>query len=406
LWLGFFIKSCVLYLTYDGVLEPLGESQVLGYLLSLADRFDMRLLSFEKSLFWFNFSERLRLRRKLELCNVRWYPCRYHKSPSAIATSWDVIQGIFVGLFIVFRDGSTVVHARSYISALIGLVLKRLTGVKLVFDMRGFWADERVDGGLWQTSNRIYRVTKWFERLFLRQADHIISLTQAGVLELESLKGHTGKLPPTTVIPTCADLNRFVPVAHLKDEKLIGYVGTVGTWYLFEPAARCFAELARRNASFRFLIINKGEHDFIRKSLERAHVPMDRVELRAASFDEMPALIATMSASIFFIKPVFSKKASAPTKLAELLGCGVPCLTNTGVGDMSEQLAEQNCGVTVSSFDQSALNAGVDALLQLMAEPDIVQRCRETALRHFSLEEGVKRYSAVYASLGLEPKRG
>ena len=403
--LEYFINSCVLYLTYDGVLEPLGESQVLGYIFSLAHRFDMRLLSFEKSVYSFDVALLSGLRRKLERSKVTWYRCRYHKSPSAIATSWDIIQGVFVGLFIVFRDGSTIVHARSYVSALIGLVLKRLTGVKLVFDMRGFWADERVDGGLWERSSQIYRITKWFERLFLCHSDYIISLTHAGVSELGRLKGTNGTLPPTMVIPTCADLNRFVPFVHLKDQKLIGYVGTVGTWYLFEPAALCFAELARRDASFRFLIINKGEHDFIRNCLEQAHVPMDRVELRAASFDEMPALVATMSASIFFIKPVFSKKASAPTKLAELLGCGVPCLTNTGVGDMAEQLAELNCGVTVSSFDPSALNAGLDALLQLMAEPDILQRCRETALRHFSLEEGVKRYAAVYASLGLQPKR-
>ena len=32
---------------------------------------------------------------------------------------------------------------------LMALPAKRMTGAKLLFDMRGFWADERVDGGLW-----------------------------------------------------------------------------------------------------------------------------------------------------------------------------------------------------------------------------------------------------------------
>ena len=41
------------------------------------------------------------------------------------------------------------VHCRSYISALVGLKLKQQKGVKLLFDMRGFWADERVEGKIW-----------------------------------------------------------------------------------------------------------------------------------------------------------------------------------------------------------------------------------------------------------------
>ena len=33
--------------------------------------------------------------------------------------------------------------------ALIALGVKRVTGARFLFDMRGLWADERVDGGLW-----------------------------------------------------------------------------------------------------------------------------------------------------------------------------------------------------------------------------------------------------------------
>jgi len=40
------------------------------------------------------------------------------------------------------------------------------------------------------------------------------------------------------------------------------------------------------------------------------------------------------NASLFFIKPVWSKKASSPTKLAELMGLGIPVFSNSGVGDV------------------------------------------------------------------------
>jgi hypothetical protein len=42
------MKAEVLYITYDGVLEPLGESQVVSYLERLASDVSLTLLSFEK----------------------------------------------------------------------------------------------------------------------------------------------------------------------------------------------------------------------------------------------------------------------------------------------------------------------------------------------------------------------
>ena len=38
----------VLYITYDGILEPLGQSQVLNYLEKLSEDHEITLMSFEK----------------------------------------------------------------------------------------------------------------------------------------------------------------------------------------------------------------------------------------------------------------------------------------------------------------------------------------------------------------------
>ena len=387
------------------MLESLGQSQVLCYLEQLAEHRGIYLISFEKPADLVNSKLKESIVNRISEAGISWHPLRYHKRYSILATLFDILIGFFFAARIILRHDVRVVHARSYVAAVIALLLHTLMRVRFIFDMRGFWPDERVDSGLWHRDYLVFRLAKWFEKLFLRKADFVVSLTNAAVPELRRMRIYEDVFPQTAVIPTCADLGRFKPLPREGNASVIGYVGTVGRWYLFEPVAYCFARLSVIRPEVRFLILNQKEHVQIRSILAEAGVPMDRVEIRAVSFEEMPHWVSMMSASIFFTKQVFSVKAAAPTKLAELLGCGVPCLTNTGVGDMEEQLAELNCGVTVSSFDPSALNAGLDALLQLMAEPDIVQRCRETALRHFSLEEGVKRYAAVYASLGLQPKR-
>jgi len=386
------------------MLEPLGRSQVLAYLKPLASTHHICLLSFEKANDWADHSARDRLIEEIRGTGIVWRPLRYHKTPSALATSYDLAVGAVVGTWLVLRHRLNIVHARSYVPSVIALMLKRLTGVKYIFDMRGFWADERVDGGLWASGGTMYRVAKWFERRFFLAADHVISLTHAGVDEIRKFEFLREKMPPFTVIPTCADLRLFVPanVGRTRTPFVLGHVGSAGTWYLFREAVRCFVRLRGLRPDARFLIVNRGEHDFIRQQLAAENVPMSAVELTSAQHEDIPAHMARMHAGIFFIKPVFSKQASAPTKLAEFLGCGIPCIGNTGIGDMATVLEGEAVGVALSSFDEAAVTAGLVSLLALTEQADTSSRCVAAAHKHFSLDEGVRRYDRVYRELGGE----
>jgi glycosyltransferase involved in cell wall biosynthesis len=389
----------VLYLSYDGMLEPLGQSQVLAYLKRLAVDRSIHLISFEKPEDWKNVPERERIAREIAGTSVTWHPLRYHKRPSALATAWDVACGVSLGLWLVLRHRLKIIHARSYVASIIALVVKRLTGVTFIFDMRGFWADERVDGGLWQHGGRMFRVAKAFERRFLLAADHVVSLTKAAVREMQKFDYLQTRMPPFTVIPTCADLTRFTPLRREQDGFVLGYVGSAGTWYLFDEVAACFAHLLRLRADSRFLIVNRGEHAYIRTRLAAVGVPISKVELVSVTHAEVPSQMARMDAGVFFIKPVFSKQASAPTKLAEFLGCGIACLGNTGVGDMVELLEDEQVGVALSSFDDASMIAGLHRLLRLVADPATRDRCVAAAQQHFSLDEGVARYRKIYERL-------
>ena len=389
----------LLYIAYDGMLEPLGQSQVLAYLEKLAGERDIHLLSFEKAEDWQDATLRESTASRIRAAGIRWHPRRYHKRPSAVATAWDIGAGTFSGLGLVRRHGIGIVHARSYVPAVMALALKRLSGTRFVFDMRGFWADERVDGGLWPRDGAMYRVAKAFERRFLLGADHVVSLTRAAVDEMAGFDYLRGRMPPVTVIPTCADLDRFVPGDTPRPGFVLGYVGSAGTWYLFDAVVESFRLLRERVGDARLLVINRNEHDYIRERLQQGGVSLADVELRSASHAEVPAQMARMHAGVFFIKPVFSKQASAPTKLGEFLGCGIPCLANRGVGDMAAILEDAGVGVAIDITDDAALAKGVRDLLALASDPHIHERCRDAAHRHFSLGEGVARYAEVYRQL-------
>lgn len=395
----------VLYISYDGILEPLGQSQVLRYMERLAPDHKIVLISFEKLHDWQQVERREALRSQIRATGITWIPLRYHKRPSALATAFDIAQGVVVGAWAVMRHRVRIVHARSYVPSVIALALKKLFGLKYIFDMRGLWADERVDGGLWPAGGRLYRVAKWFERRFLLNADCVVSLTQAAVDEMRTFPYLQRRMPRFELITTCADLELFRPgqddPAPRPAERpfTLGYVGSVGVWYLFDETLRCFQLLRERLPNARMHILNRGGHDYIRERMAALNIDPTTVQVEAADHAGVARAMQRMDAGIFFIKPVYSKTASAPTKLGEFLGCGVPCLGNRGVGDMAAILEKEQVGVALDRFDEPAMRDAIDRLLQLTQTPGIEKRCREVALRYFSLEEGVGAYKNIYRKL-------
>lgn len=399
------MRSSILYLSYDGILEPLGQSQVLRYLERLAHDHKIILISFEKPHDWQQLERREALRDQIRAVGILWIPLRYHKRPSALATAFDIAQGIVVGSWAVMRHRVRIVHARSYVPSVIALALKKLFRLKYIFDMRGFWADERVDGGLWPEGGRLYRTAKWFEQRFLLNADCVVSLTRAAIDEMRTFPYLQGRMPRFELITTCADLEVFRP-DHTHSAPLptdcsftLGYVGSVGVWYLFDETLRCFQWLRARLPDARMHILNRGSHDHIQERMAALKIDPATVQIEAADHAGVARAMRRMDAGIFFYKPTYSKKATAPTKLGEFLGCGVPCLGNSGVGDMASILEKEQVGVALSHFDESAMREAIDRLLQLTQTPGIQTRCRDVALRYFSLEDGVRAYDRIYREL-------
>jgi len=394
------VNQGILYISYDGMLEPLGQSQVLAYLEKLAPGRRINLISFEKPEDWASADKLDALRKRIATAGIHWHPLRYHKRPTAPATAYDVAAGTVRAISIVRRHKLSIVHARSYVAALIALSVKRATGFKLLFDMRGFWADERVDGGIWPQDSRLYRLTKSLERRFLLASDHVVTLTQASKAELGRFDYLQGRMPPVSVIPTCADLDRFdIQGPRQCDPFVLGYIGSVGTWYLLDEMLKCFVALRALKPDARLLIVNRDEQLHIRERAAANGIDPSLIEIVAAEHREMPRQIGRMSAAMALIKPVYSKIASAPTKLAEYLGCGVPCLGNVGIGDMAETLEGKGVGIALPGFGQDQIGLGMRRLLELTEQPDIQDRCRSVAQQLFSLDGGVTTYSGIYDEL-------
>ena len=396
----------VLYISYDGILEPLGQSQVLAYLEKLAQiGWKINLISYEKRIDWCNKSHKLEVSLLIKRSGISWYPLRYHKKLPLLSTLYDVIRGFFLALWLSKRRPIGIIHVRSYVAAIIGLQLKRLKGLKLIFDMRGFWPDERIECGLWNRNSFVYLLAKKFERRFLLSSDIVVSLTNAGVQAMKEFSFLKNRQVRFEIVPTCTDMSRFRPASdETRDgsEFVLGYVGSASNWYLFEPVLTFYRSLLQLRPDATLLILNRNEHKYIRNLLLQHQVDDSRVLVVSAPFEQVPIYMSRMSAGVFFIKPVFSKKASSPTKLGEFLSCGVPCVSNAGVGDVQEIVEENRVGILLRELSTHSCDRAAADLVNVVADLSTSARCINTARKYFSLDKGVKAYDRMYRSIDGE----
>ena len=81
----------ILYISYDGMTDPLGQSQVLPYLVGLSKQgYEFTILSFEKK-------ERFEKNRKIieeiiSQAGIRWVPMRFTTKPPLLSKFYDAIR--------------------------------------------------------------------------------------------------------------------------------------------------------------------------------------------------------------------------------------------------------------------------------------------------------------------------
>ena len=400
--------SKVLYISYDGMCDPLGGSQVLPYLFGLAERgHRISLISFEKP--DRTDAERKGVALACVEAGIDWHPLPYHKQPPVLSTMVDLFRMRRLAEDLHRRIGFDLLHCRSYLPALVGLRLKRRQQVPFIFDMRGFWADERVDGGLWNLRNplfrAVYRYFKGRETEFLGEADQIVSLTEAGKDVILGWRKDACAGPPITVIPCCVDFDAFPAVTSESraaarrelgiepSSAVAAYLGSLGTWYLSDEMLDFFRVQIERRPDARLLIVTRDSPESLKTSARAKGIPDNRLIIRPASRDEVAKVVAAADYGIFFIKPLFSKLASSPTKMGEFLALELPIVTNAGVGDVERIMAETGGGVVVRTFDDAAYHNALTALDLL--RPD-EKRWRTATRNWLGLDVGIDRYDALY----------
>ena len=400
----------VLYISYDGMTDNLGQSQVIPYLKGLTGyghHFD--IISCEKP-DKFKAKE-IEIRNLLDSLNIGWYPLPYTKRPPVLSTVIDVVRMYRKAYSLHKENKYDAVHCRSYLSAMIGQDMKKKFGTKFIFDMRGFWPDERIDGDLWNIKNPVYRIIynyfKKKELQFFNESDLNVSLTHAGLNEIKKMNVSNEQINKFSIIPCCSDYELFKPLprdlALVKQlgfeasNKILCYLGSIGTWYMFDEMMAMFKQLHFQDNSFRLFIMTPEPPSMVFDSAKKLGINTDLIKVVSATRQQVPKYLSIAHLGISFIKPCFSKLSSSPTKMGEMLAAGVPLICNSGVGDVERIINETKTGVIIHGFTEDEMQSVAKRAIEMIQVPR--ENIREQSRPVFALESGVKLYAQAYEKM-------
>lgn len=400
--------SKTIYICYFGLRQPLVQTQVIPYLREIAkDGIEVTLLTFEPDPKSAWTAQQIELERaQLRSDGIDWHFLTYHKRPSALATSWDILAGALWLRSEINGQNIDVLHGRAHVASLMGAFARKLSRhrPKLIFDIRGFMPEEYTDAGVWPENGAIYRAAKRAERWLMKVSDGFVVLTEKArqlVLNTESR--------PVEVIPCCVDFHsRFTgDVPTLRKEmrsrlrvngrRVFVHLGALGGLYLTKDLVDFIALARQKDPSTFAMFLTQTDGGGATDSLRTHGFTESDFLVTTVPPAQVPAYLAASDAGLSFVKATYSTQSRSPTKIPEYLAAGLPIIANSGVGDVDELIQTEGVGVLIDEFTKDAYANALEELEQL---GDISAKCSEVSHRRFDLSSvGGERYRRLYKRL-------
>lgn len=392
----------ILYISYDGMSDPLGESQVLSYQLKLAENHNISLISFEKKNKFESNSNRI---YKLIDDKLKWYPLNYHKTPPIISTVFDLLKCYYLAKKIIKENNIEIIHCRGYISSIIGINL-RSEKIKFIFDMRGWWADEKKESGTWNSTiyKPVYHFFKKLEYSFFKKADIIVSLTEVGKTEINSVyKIDSNKI---RVIGTCVNIElfRFDPdqikikknELHIDEKcKILVYSGSISASYPVECISNAFEAFKSIYSNSKLLILSNENPASLLALLVSKKTDISEVIVKQLEYQEVGNYLALGDYGIIFYSDGYSTIGRCPTKLGEYWSAGMPVLLKKNIGDaILYNKLYPGCISLLNNNSLEEYKTGFNNLK--IANKELYL---DAAKNQFDLNKGVAFYGKIYSEL-------
>lgn len=396
----------LLYLTADGLLQPLGFSQVVRVVEGLSRRgWPYRIFSLERAA---DVADPRRVRdlaARLDASGVDWKFATYGEGGGAGAAARNEALLIEAATGAKELGG---IHARAYHSAVAAFARWLSDRTPYLFDARSYWFDERLEDGRWFTNPIRLGIARGVEHQLFAQASGVVSLTELQAEDVRSGRFGPSRHKAVQCITTCADFEDFsrrpsdacvhvpVPIREaLRGKCVIGIIGSINRSYLVDETLALVAAVLRLHPRAHLLVLS-GQRNEYESRLGLMAIDPARFTLARADHEVMPEWLSLIDWGMLLLNPGSpAKRASMPTKLAEFLACGVRPVQFGCNTEVSDWVRSAGSGFVLTDVSQKSLEDAAARIVSAGAEDGLRATARSLAAAHFSLQAGLERYEQV-----------
>ena len=285
---------------------------------------------------------------------------------------------------VIRRFRPDVIHAHLHEGAFIGIFLKRLFRLPLVFDCQGSLTAEMLDHGFMRQGGALHRLFRRIERFINRRADRIVTSSGPAAADLRENWG----IDPlrVTALMDGVDTERFAPLSreearkelHLPlDRPVALFLGVLNRYQGVDLLFETIRLLRKAGSPLHFLIMGFPEERY-RKMAAAEGISDCTTFTGRVDYAEVPRLLAAGDVAL---SPKISR-TEANGKLLNYMACGLPSVVfDTPVN--REILGDD--AVYASFGDAGDFAAKLDALVSDQARLGLLARnVRERAIREHS----------------------
>lgn len=242
------------------------------------------------------------------------------------------------------------------------------------------------DAGAWREESRQYKLARYFERKSAEYAHVIASGTR---FMGERLKDEWGVRAQFFRVPTVVNENKFDYDAGLAsamraelgldpDQPVLFYTGKFGGLYYDVEIAQAFGWLRDYDPRLHLLIVTPNDDDYVHRLFAQAGIERAHYSVCHSSYDEIERFYRVGDLGLITIPPGPGQKFRSSIKVGEYLCAGMPFLTPTGVSEDYLHATEQDVGVVVADFSESAIRGAWPAIKRYldMDKSERRARCR------------------------------
>ena len=377
----------VLYICYDGILDNLGQTQVLPYIFGLNDKgFNFIIFSFERH---DRTKEEFKKQKQiLKTRGIKWYHLNFY--PKKYNRFLRLILGPIKLNYIIRKNKINFAHIRSINAGTVYLL--SLIKLPFIYDMRCF-AGQLGDYGLIK-NKWILKIFLIFEKLLINKSKGIVVLDKSGE---DYLQKYSKNKIPLQVIPTATNIKKFEKnkVDINKEEIKFVLLGGAQFPYLPERALDFIKFLSKNQVKCTLDIINQRHHEYIKKIVREVNFPEELLKVFALNPNDIFNKLPHYDCGLVFIESGDWIRMSSPTKIGEYLAAGLHVVGLEGI-EILERLSMETKSVDIlpryKDFDFNKISV----IIRKIKSNNRKRESIAIAKKYYDLETAVSKYLKLY----------